>query len=330
LLWVTEDEQGQEAVYLIDRKNDYWFIAERNLHFPRKDSREDDFIPNTLLDGELVMDEAIDARGGKFKEPKYLVFDVLTIDGKSMMNRNLDKRLGHIKDILMAPYKALLAKYPQEVPMQAFKVEMKQMQFSYGMEMMFREVLPNLKHGNDGLIFTCRESEYRHGTDPQILKWKPVSENSIDFRLNLTFPLVQPDEKERAEGITQPFTDYDSVPHAQIYVYLGGGPRASGPFDPSDSQGPYRVFADLYLTEDEWETLKGLGDPLIGRIVECVMDDQRRWRLIRFRDDKDEANHVTTVNSVMESIEDSVSQEELLDAAKSIRDNWKFRAQNKR
>lgn len=42
---------------------------------------------------------------------------------------------------------------------------MKAMQFSYGIEMMFRSILPNLAHGNDGLIFTCRESGYTCGTD---------------------------------------------------------------------------------------------------------------------------------------------------------------------
>ena len=39
------------------------------------------------------------------------------------------------------------------------------MELSYAIEKMFNEVLPSLKHGNDGLIFTCRNSAYRFGTD---------------------------------------------------------------------------------------------------------------------------------------------------------------------
>jgi len=39
------------------------------------------------------------------------------------------------------------------------------MQLAYGIDMMFREILPNLAHGNDGLIFTSLEGEYVCGTD---------------------------------------------------------------------------------------------------------------------------------------------------------------------
>jgi mRNA guanylyltransferase len=42
------------------------------------------------------------------------------------------------------------------------------MEVSYGVEMMFRDVLPNLPHGNDGLIFTCRTSQYKFGTDEKM------------------------------------------------------------------------------------------------------------------------------------------------------------------
>jgi hypothetical protein len=44
----------------------------------------------------------------------------------------------------------------------------KSMQFSYGIDMMFREILPNLAHGNDGLIFTSLDAEYICGTDPHM------------------------------------------------------------------------------------------------------------------------------------------------------------------
>jgi len=50
--------------------------------------------------------------------------------------------------------------YPTNV-----SVEDKSMQFAYGIEMMFRQILPNLAHGNDGLIFTSLEGEYICGTD---------------------------------------------------------------------------------------------------------------------------------------------------------------------
>ena len=263
----------------------------------------------------------MDDLGGARLEPRFLVFDCLVLDGKELQARPLDKRLGYFREHIMSPYKTLFSRYPEELRFQAFKVEMKEMQVAYGIEMMFREVLPKLKHGNDGLIFTCRNSEYRHGTDPNILKWKPATENTIDFRLRLRFQTAEPDDLDRAEGVSEPFIDYDALPAAELWAYSG---------DSRGGNSPYVFFKELYLTEEEWEVLKSLGDPLNERIVECAVDEQGRWRLHRFRDDKGEANHTSTVTSVMESIQDSVSENELMDAAKGIKDSWKARASKQR
>ncbi|CAM1505557.1 Fc.00g111940.m01.CDS01 [Cosmosporella sp. VM-42] len=309
LLYSTTDETGGEAHYLIDRKNDYWFIANRNLHFPLENDLSA-FHSATLVDGELVWDSLDNGK----KEPRFLVFDCLVMDGNKMMDRPLDKRLAYFKERLYTPYKRLFKEFPDELRFQPFYVEMKPFQLGYGIEMMFKQILPSLKHGNDGLIFTCRNTAYKHGTDPHILKWKPPEENTVDCRLRLTFPTVEPDEAERMEGITEPFIDYDSVPKAEIWVFKG----SSGP-------EPYELFNDIYISEDEWETLKGLGDPLVDRIVECNLDEQGRWRLVRFRDDKNEANHISTITSVMESIKDRVCDKDLYKAAGAIRDNWKAR-----
>ncbi|KAK0629752.1 mRNA capping enzyme, catalytic domain-containing protein [Bombardia bombarda] len=310
LLYCTIDEHDTETHYLIDRKNDFWYINKRNLHFPMPHDVAA-FHSGTLIDGELVVDTMPD--GGK--EPKFLVFDLLALDGKAdLVSKPLDKRLGYFKEHVMKPYKAMLKEYPEEKKFQAFQVEMKEMQFSYGIEMMFREVLPKLKHHNDGLIFTCRTSPYQFGTDPHIIKWKPPSDNTVDFRLHLHFPTVAATDDELAEGCPPKFVDYDGVPEATLMVNAG--------------QGNYKRFDEpLYIAEDEWDKLKALGDPLQDRVIECGLDEQRRWRLHRFRDDKLEANHITTVTSVMESIHDAVSEGDLLNAAKGIKDSWKLRQQ---
>jgi len=313
LLYSTQDRDGNEAHFLIDRKNNYWYIPGGNLHFPTAQDPVR-FHVKTLIDGELVMDDL----GGGHKEPRFLVFDCLVLDGNADLRwRPLDKRLGYFQEHIMKPYKSLFAKFPQEMQHQAFRVDMKQMQFSYAIETMFRDVLPNLKHGNDGLVFTCRETEYRHGTDENILKWKPVEENTVDFRLSLHFPQVEPDEIDIASGITDAYTDYDS-PDAHLLTFHGDKARE-----------PYQFFAKLYITEDEWQTLKDLGDPLNHRIVECGLDLQGRWRIHRFRDDKAEANYISVVNNVMESIQQAVSKDELLAAAMSIREQHKIRNSKK-
>jgi mRNA guanylyltransferase len=216
---------------------------------------------------------------------------------------------------MFTPYQELYKLYPAELEYVPFVVEMKQMQFGYGIEMMFRQILPNLPHGNDGLIFTCRNSNYKHGTDPHILKWKPEAENSVDFRLSLDFPLVQPDEVDLAEGVTEPYYDYDVVPVFNLLVHI--------------SDGQDQWYGTMHVPPAEWESMKALNEPLDDRIVECSMDAQKRWRFMRWRDDKANANHISTVESVIESITDRVTKRELIGAAKRIRDEWKRRLANK-
>lgn len=71
------------------------------------------------------------------------------------------------------PYRHLCKTYPQEVEYFPFVLEFKSMEFSYAIERVFRDILPKLKHGNDGLIFTCRTSPYNFGTDPHM--YEPLS-----------------------------------------------------------------------------------------------------------------------------------------------------------
>ena len=78
----------------IDRRNDYYFVPA--LHFPvPKDPTFQRFHLDTLIDGELVLDEE---SNGKMVL-KYLVFDCLVLDGKPLMHRTLDKRLAVMQPI---------------------------------------------------------------------------------------------------------------------------------------------------------------------------------------------------------------------------------------
>lgn len=81
----------------------------------------------------------------------------------------------------------------------------------------------------------------------------------------------------------------------------------------------------MYVTEQEWKDLKDLNEPLNGRIVECYKDENGRWRYLRFRDDKDLPNFITSYHSILNSIEDGITETQLEDMAFDIRDKWKAR-----
>ncbi|PGG95566.1 hypothetical protein AJ80_09938 [Polytolypa hystricis UAMH7299] len=302
------DSETPEIHYLIDRKNEYRYVP--GLHFPMPgDETFQSFHVDTLVDGELVNDTYEDGT----EQLKFYVFDCLVLDGKSLMHRTLDKRLAYFKENVLKPYNAMYKRFPDEKRHRKFAVEDKSTQFSYGIEMMFREIIPKVKkiHGNDGLIFTCRSTPYKIGTDEHTLKWKPPLENSVDFRMRLEFPLAEPDEDDEADGITSAYADYDAIPTFHLYVVL--------------SRNEYRHYGVMYVDPDEWESLKALQRPLDDTIVECYRDAQGRWRYLRFRDDKDDANHVSTVEKVLESIEDRVDEDDLIRIAPAIKKAWKAR-----
>jgi len=143
------------------------------------------------------------------------------------------------------------------------------------------------------------------------MKWKKENENSIDFLLNLQFPLLKPDSEDEADGITEPYPDYLAIPIFHL--------SAMG-----DSH-QYISYSQMYVEPSEWESMKALGEPLDDRIVECFQDRQGRWRYMRWRDDKKEPNHISTVESVIESIQDRISEKDLIANAKKVRDEWKRR-----
>jgi mRNA guanylyltransferase len=243
-----------------------------------------------------------------------MVFDCLVLDRELLTQKTFDKRIGRFQQFVQKPLHGLYKKFPQEREFFPFEVLMKGMDKPYALEDMFTQKLPNLPHGNDGLVFTAKNAFYTSGTDEMILKWKPANENSIDFKLQLgEFPmfLLHADEGQMVE-------DWDAKPAFHLLVKCGNG--------------DYRQYADLFVTAGEWEAMKALGEQLDGRIIECYLDDYGRWRFKkeakgtpRFREDKPEANHISTVHKVIESIQDGVTEEELRAAALSIQRAWKAR-----
>lgn len=311
--WVCEKSDGirvlllvctinvDQTVYLIDRHSTYRAVS--GLFFPH---HEDPRMPlrNTLVDGELVLDE--DPRTHQ-RTLRYLAFDCLVVDNQNVMSRPLDKRYGRLKEWFYKPHMKMLREFPNMAQEQPFEVKVKDLSFSYGIEKIFNVDIPALHHGNDGLIYTCVNAPYTPGTDPNILKWKPPEENSIDFKLVLRFP-------PNPSNPSQP--DFHRKPLFALYVWTG------------DKQGmpQYEPFDVMHVTDEEWERLKESGEQIDERIVEVVWNTQEEhWRMLRFRDDKPNGNHKSVVDNIIQSIAEGVEKETLLARCTDIRNAWKAR-----
>ncbi|KAH9484372.1 mRNA-capping enzyme subunit alpha [Psilocybe cubensis] len=296
-LVVTNLDNNDQTAYLIDRHNEYRQIE--GFFFPHHENPQ---LPlrSSLVDGELVID--VDPRT-KQEKMRFLAFDCLVIDDQNVMSRPLDKRYGRLKQWFFKPHAKMLMDHPKMMEVQPFSIKVKDTRLSYHVENVFNDDIPALQHGNDGLIYTCVNSPYTPGTDPNILKWKPPSENSIDFKLVLRFPPTRYDEDE---------PDWTAKPVFLLHVWNGGG--------------RYELYDDMYVNDDEWEELKKSGEQVDDRIVEVHWDSNiSRWRMMRFRDDKPNGNHKSVVENIISSIADGVEKEALLERSNAIRAAWKAR-----
>ena len=143
------------------------------------------------------------------------------------------------------------------------------------------------------------------------LKWKPSSENSIDFKLVLRFPPLP-------GSSTKP--DLHAKPVFALHVWCGG----------EGAKATYEPWDTMHVSDDEWErcvascgplitlmmfnsifsSLKANGEQIDDRIIEVCWDpDGEHWRMMRFRDDKPQGNHRSVVENVIQSIADGVEKD---------------------
>ncbi|KAJ2743228.1 Dcp1p-Dcp2p decapping enzyme complex alpha subunit [Coemansia sp. BCRC 34301] len=293
VLMLVTDNRPQ--TYFITRKNEYYlapFCAfpthTTNLQMPTQ------FHHRTLIDAELV----IDIHPGGKVERKLLGFDALSVNGTNCMSLIFEKRLGQLRDYVFDPFRRMSRfMAPAQRQHLPFAVEMKVFERSYGAAKVQFETIPRLLHKSDGLIFTSVEAPYTPGTCASIIKWKPASENSVDFKLHVIDPISL---------------------DVRLLVWMGGT--------------EYTEYGRLALSPEDLGrgAMAGIrsASELEGRIAETLFDAENnggRWRFLRFRDDKPHGNHLTTVEKIRESMDDNLELPELLESMVAVRTAWKER-----
>lgn len=139
-----------------------------------------------------------------------------------------------LREWVIAPMKKAHLHYPDWKANAPFEILAKKQELAYHVSQVLDVHIPQLQHGHDGLIFTCAESAYVPGTDDKILKFKPPSENSVDFKLELRFPPSEMDPDS---------PDYYAKPYFLLNQWMGG--------DGEDAK--YEYFDELLVTDEEWE-----------------------------------------------------------------------------
>ncbi|XP_041360929.1 mRNA-capping enzyme-like [Gigantopelta aegis] len=188
---------GLDEVYMIDRDNTIFHVP--HLQFPkRKDLTS--HLRLTLLDGEMIMDKVEDKN-----VPRYLVYDIIKFEGQEVGKTDFERRLLCIEKEIIGPRYLKMQNGLLDRTKEPFSVRAKPFwDVTVSRKLLDGNFAKEVSHEVDGLIFQPVPDAYMPGRCKNMLKWKPVSMNSVDFKLKIT--------RENRPGM---------LPETKGYLYVG-------------------------------------------------------------------------------------------------------------
>ncbi|KAJ8952496.1 hypothetical protein NQ318_003292 [Aromia moschata] len=189
---------GEDEVYFFDRDHNVFQVnGVRFVH--RKDIRR--HLKNTLLDGEMVIDK-VDGKD----IPRYLAYDIIKFEGADVGKMPFyPTRLQCLENEIIRPRYAAMEHGLINKALEPFSVRKKDFwDITQAHCLLGEKFAKTLSHEPDGLIFQPSKEPYTAGRCDDVLKWKPLDMNSVDFRLKIV--------KEGGRGI---------VSEKVCYLYVG-------------------------------------------------------------------------------------------------------------
>uniref|UniRef100_H2ZH30 mRNA-capping enzyme n=1 Tax=Ciona savignyi TaxID=51511 RepID=H2ZH30_CIOSA len=174
---------GKNQVYMLDRDNAVFRIP--HLDFPhRKDLNNT--LRDTLVDGEMIID-VVDGN----QVPRYLIYDIIKFSVSNLLGDcDFRRRLQCIDRELIGPRHEKMRRGLIDRRLEPFSVRKKEFwEIQTSRELLDGKFSSMVSHEVDGLIFQPASANpidrYTPGRNDGILKWKPSSHNSVDFRLKI-------------------------------------------------------------------------------------------------------------------------------------------------
>ena len=318
----------RSGTYLVDRKCQVRRVQVRLPWIPGRDPRDNKSPyelqgivqnPLVILDGELVADE--DRSKGTFKLV-YLAYDLIEASivgpakpsGPSQVaDRSFRERWGLIESHVLhwrrmekGKLEHLHKKHPSpHLPAYDYAREPIYVRRKDFWEMdqtrrilKFIETLP---HESDGLIYQGGRDAYVPRTHDGIMKWKFSQLNSVDFQV----------QAEKADGPNRGkaalcVLENRGRDELEQHRLQTGEERRTRCIYPT---GEYLLLDEGLDEEAQAEAVQDL----VGAVVECVWDPRRRgWKKLRLRTDKQMPNAYTVYQSVIKTIEENITSEELV------------------
>ncbi|XP_055586524.1 mRNA-capping enzyme [Uranotaenia lowii] len=165
-------------VFFLDRDNSCFAVSD--ISFPQYENLHN-HITNTLLDGEMVIDIV-----NGVKKPRYLVYDIVRYENEDVSKNPFPDRLAYIEKRIIGPRTEAMKRGLIDQAKQPFSIRNKAFWgVSQAKALLAPKFAKTLAHEPDGLIFQPAREPYVAGQCPEVLKWKPSSMNSVDFRLKI-------------------------------------------------------------------------------------------------------------------------------------------------
>jgi len=246
--------ENEDNIFFLTRSLQLWRVF--GLRFPRLNNL-DSHLTDTLLDGEMVTD-IFDGQ----KIPRFLIYDVICLDGTLVAGQRFDKRLAKIQGVIVeARRKARLA---QIIPREGepFKIASKGF---FMLEHAKKTWEMPVTHEKDGLIFQPVDKPYEGGTCPFILKWKPPNLNSIDFRVQI--------REERQNGC---------LPEWYVFLHVSNHENPVDRFKLDKDNQEYRDYhnkiVEMVKENRRWKIIRERTDKLTPNSYQTAL---ATWKSIR-------------------------------------------------
>ncbi|XP_010543241.1 PREDICTED: mRNA-capping enzyme isoform X2 [Tarenaya hassleriana] len=264
-----------DGCYLIDRSFRFRRVQ---MRFPCRHPTEgvsEKVHHYTLLDGEMIIDTVPE---NQKQERRYLIYDMVAINGQSVIERPFCERWKMLEKEVVEPRKlGKVRSHCYRYDLEPFRVRRKDFWLLSAVEKVLKGFIPKLSHEADGLIFQGWDDPYVPRTHEGLLKWKYPEMNSVDFLYEMdedgrqTLSLYERGKKKVMEGNSVVFKD-DS--------------------DPASYSGK--------IIECSWD------------------QEEQVWVCMRIRTDKSTPNDINTYRKVMRSIRDNITEEVLLQEIREI------------
>jgi hypothetical protein len=257
----TDGERYMMVACMFEGKKKCVFVNRAFSMFEVSINLKKSVYDGTILDGELY-------------ENTLMVYDAVWVNGESVWNLNLMKRLEAARSIMKS---VIYMKSDQ------YRLKCKTFHQMREFGKFMDEYLPTVQQKIDGLVFTPVNEPVRIGTHETMFKWKPQEKNTVDF-------LMKREPSRETPGFKP------GTPAWRLYVQEKG-----------------KLFFESELPFNRMEDEPWFEDGAIVECKYVTWEEPMWWKPLKRRTDKNYPNNRRTFYRTIVNIKENIQMKEFLD-----------------